>query len=184
LTINVGEEIAVQLLQLRVRKGDIIWIDAETGTVHKVGRATGGRRYDVDVYKVVEIPKGPVKKEKEIVHTLTLHDIDLYFMAQRAAVTAFLGLETEREIPNEVRKEANKYVMKLVEEGRAELVPGVLFIDDAHMLDIEAFSFLTRALESELAPILILATNRGMTRIRGTDIEAPHGIPLDLLDRL
>ncbi len=184
LTINVGEEIAVQLLQLRVRKGDIIWIDAETGTVHKVGRATGGRRYDVDVYKVVEIPKGPVKKEKEIVHTLTLHDIDLYFMAQRAAVTAFLGLETEREIPDEVRKEANKYVMKLVEEGRAELVPGVLFIDDAHMLDIEAFSFLTRALESELAPILILATNRGMTRIRGTDIEAPHGIPLDLLDRL
>ncbi|HID42113.1 MAG TPA: TATA box-binding protein, partial [Pyrodictium sp.] len=62
--------------------------------------------------------------------------------------------------------------------------PGVLFIDDAHMLDIEAFSFLTRAMESELAPILVLATNRGMTKIRGTDIEAPHGIPLDLLDRL
>ncbi len=183
LTISVGEEIALQLLQLRVRKGDIIWIDAETGTVHKVGRVSE-RRLDIDIYRAVEIPRGPVKKEKEIVHTLTLHDIDMYFMAQRAAVTTLLGLEAEREIPEEVRKEANNYVMKLIEQGRAELVPGVLFIDDAHMLDIEAFSFLTRALESEFAPILVLATNRGLTRIRGTDVEAPHGIPLDLLDRL
>ncbi|HIQ03443.1 MAG TPA: TATA box-binding protein, partial [Desulfurococcales archaeon] len=39
-------------------------------------------------------------------------------------------------------------------------------------------------MESELAPIIILATNRGITKIRGTDIESPHGIPLDLLDRL
>ncbi|MCD6196532.1 MAG: RuvB-like helicase, partial [Staphylothermus sp.] len=55
---------------------------------------------------------------------------------------------------------------------------------DAHMLDIEAFSFLSRAMESELSPIIILATNRGIARIRGTDIESPHGMPLDLLDRL
>jgi len=35
-----------------------------------------------------------------------------------------------------------------------------------------------------LAPIVVLATNRGMCTIRGTDIQAPHGIPVDLLDRL
>ncbi len=183
LQIRVGEEIAVQLLQLRVRKGDIIWIDAETGTVHKVGRA-GERRYDIDVYRYVELPRGPVKKEKEIVHTLTLHDLDMAYMAQRATVAALLGIGVEREIPSEIRERVDKEVKKMVEEGQAELVPGVLFIDDAHMLDIEAFSFLTRAMESDLAPIIILATNRGITRIRGTDIEAPHGIPLDLLDRL
>ena len=32
------------------------------------------------------------------------------------------------------------------------------------MLDIECFSFLNRALESDLAPILIMATNRGITK--------------------
>ncbi|MGV4385739.1 RuvB-like domain-containing protein, partial [Pandoraea pneumonica] len=36
------------------------------------------------------------------------------------------------------------------------------------MLDIECFSFLNRALESDFAPIVILATNRGITKIRGT----------------
>jgi len=59
----------------------------------------------------------------------------------------------------------------------------VLFIDDAHMLDLEAFSFLSRAMESELSPIIILATNRGFARIRGTDVESPFGFPLDLIDR-
>lgn len=52
------------------------------------------------------------------------------------------------------------------------------------MLDIECFTFLNRALESTLAPIVILATNRGMCTIRGTDMISPHGIPIDLLDRL
>lgn len=52
------------------------------------------------------------------------------------------------------------------------------------MLDIESFSFLNRALETDLAPIVIMASNRGMTRIRGTKYKSPHGIPVDLLDRM
>lgn len=52
------------------------------------------------------------------------------------------------------------------------------------MLDIECFTFLNRALESTLAPIVVLATNRGICTIRGTDMVSPHGIPIDLLDRL
>lgn len=51
------------------------------------------------------------------------------------------------------------------------------------MLDIECFSFLNRGLENEMAPIVIMATNRGITKIRGTNYKSPHGIPLDLLDR-
>jgi RuvB-like protein 2 len=51
------------------------------------------------------------------------------------------------------------------------------------MLDIECFSYLNRALESETAPILVVATNRGITKIRGTEYRSPHGIPIDLLDR-
>lgn len=66
---------------------------------------------------------------------------------------------------------------------RADVPLQVLFIDEVHMLDIECFSFLNRALESELAPLVIMASNRGMTRVRGTRYTSPHGIPIDLLDR-
>ncbi len=46
------------------------------------------------------------------------------------------------------------------------------------MLDIECFTYLNRALESSLAPIVIFATNRGICQIRGTDMTSPHGIPV------
>lgn len=88
------------------------------------------------------------------------------------------------EIRSEVREQIDSKVAEWREEGKAEVVPGVLFIDEVHMLDIECFSFLNRALENEMAPILVVATNRGITRIRGTNYKSPHGIPIDLLDRL
>lgn len=76
-------------------------------------------------------------------------------------------------------------VNKYIDQGIAELVPGVLFIDEIHMLDIETFTYLHRALETAIAPIVIFATNRGPCAIRGTDdIISPHGLPHDLLDRL
>lgn len=88
-------------------------------------------------------------------------------------------------ISDKLRKEINKVVNKYIDQGIAELVPGVLFIDEVHMLDIETFTYLHRALESAIAPIVIFATNRGRCVIRGSeDISSPHGIPLDLLDRL
>ena len=59
----------------------------------------------------------------------------------------------------------------------------VLFIDEVHMLDIECFTYLNRLLEDRMAPTVIFATNRGNSIVRGTDIVAPHGIPVDLLDR-
>ena len=86
---------------------------------------------------------------------------------------------------DKLRREINKVVNKYIDQGIAELVPGVLFIDEVHMLDMECFTYLQRALESAIAPIVIFATNRGVCTVRGTDdIVAPHGIPLDLLDRL
>jgi len=84
-----------------------------------------------------------------------------------------------------VREQINAKVSEWKEEGKADILPGVLFIDEVHMLDIESFTYLHRALESDIAPIVIFASNRGRCIVRGTeDVYSPHGIPLDLLDRL
>ncbi|VDN34702.1 unnamed protein product [Gongylonema pulchrum] len=81
------------------------------------------------------------------------------------------------------RKEKIHTVVEWREENKADVVPGVLFIDEAHMLDLECFSFLNRAVEADLSPVLVIATNKGHEFIRGTQIKSPHGIPIDLLDR-
>ena len=53
------------------------------------------------------------------------------------------------------------------------------------MLDIECFTYLNRALENSISPVVILASNRGKCTVRGTeDLVAAHGIPPDLLARL
>ena len=73
------------------------------------------------------------------------------------------------EIRQEVREQIDAKVAEWREEGKADIVPGVLFIDEVHMLDMECFSFLNRALENDMSPILVVATNRGITKIRGTN---------------
>ena len=70
------------------------------------------------------------------------------------------------QIPDKLRREINKVVNKYIDQGIAELVPGVLFIDEVHMLDMECFTYLQKALESAIAPIVIFATNRGMCTVR------------------
>lgn len=68
-------------------------------------------------------------------------------------------------------------VNRYIDQGVAELVPGVLFIDEVHMLDIECFTYLNRALESSLAPIVIFATNRGICQVRDSEWAWPMSGP-------
>lgn len=132
--------------------------------------------------RFVQCPEGEIQKRKEVVHTVTLHEIDVINSRNQGFLALFSG-ETG-EIKAEVRDQIDQKVIEWMEEGKAEIIPGVLFIDEVHMLDIECFSWLNRALESPNSPIVIMATNRGITNIRGTNYQSPHGIPIDLLDRM
>jgi len=166
-----------------IEGGDVIIIDRETGRISRVGKSEKAKKkYDIDDVEVVAVPSGSVEKEKEFTYVVSLHNLD-EANARRGGLLSLFAPES-KEIDNEVREAVDEQVKKWVEEGRAELVPGVLFIDETHLMDIELFAFMNRAMESEMAPIIILASNRGFSKIRGTDIVAPHGIPLDLLDRL
>jgi RuvB-like protein 1 (pontin 52) len=156
-----------------------------------VGRCDAySTEYDLEAEEYVPLPKGEVHKKKEIIQDVTLHDLDVANARPQGGqdIMSMMGQfmkQYKTEITDKLRKEINKVVNKYIEQGIAELIPGVLFIDEIHMLDIECFTYLNRALESSLSPIVIFATNRGMCSIRGTeDVVAPHGLPLDLLDRL
>jgi len=174
----------------KVAVGDVIYIEATSGAVKRVGRSDSyATEFDLEAEEYVPIPKGDVHKKKEIVQDVTLHDLDVA-NARPQGGHDFLSLMSQinrpkkTEITEKLRLEINKVVNRYIDHGIAELVPGVLFIDEVHMLDIECFTYMNRALESNLAPIVILATNRGICTIRGTDMKSPHGIPVDLLDRL
>ncbi|KFY00004.1 hypothetical protein V495_06764 [Pseudogymnoascus sp. VKM F-4514 (FW-929)] len=175
----------------RVTVGDVIYIEANTGACKRVGRSDAfATEFDLEAEEYVPIPKGDVHKKKEIVQDVTLHDLDIANARPQGGqdIMSMMGQLMKpkmTEITDKLREEINKVVSKYIDQGVAELVPGVLFIDEVHMLDIECFTYLNRALESRISPVVILASNRGMCTIRGTeDIVAAHGIPPDLLARL
>merc|ERR1711985_24085 len=182
---DLGAKMIDALQEEKVSSGDVITIDKATGKISKLGRSfTRSRDFDAmgAMTKFVQCPEGELQKRKEVVHTVNLHEIDVINSRQQGFLALFAG--DTGEIKSEVREQIDQKVSEWREEGKADIVPGVLFIDEVHMLDIECFSFLNRALENDTAPIVMMATNRGITTIRGTDYKSPHGIPLDLLDRL
>lgn len=182
---DMGSKMIDSMTKERVMAGDIISIDKSSGKISKLGRSYAkSRDYDamgVDT-KFLQCPDGDLQKRKEVVHTVSLHEIDVINSRTQGFLALFSG--DTGEIRSEVRDQINTKVAEWKEEGKAEIVPGVLFIDEVHMLDIECFSFINRALEDHLAPIVIMASNRGHSRIRGTNYKSPHGLPLDFLDRV
>ncbi|KAL9272261.1 RuvB-like protein [Drosera capensis] len=204
------------LIKEKVAVGDVIYIEANSGAVKRVGRSDAfATEFDLEAEEYVPLPKGDVHKKKEIVQDVTLHDLDAANARPQGGqdILSLMGQmmkPRKTEITEKLRQEVNKVVNRYIDDGIAELVPGVLFIDEVsfsliyslrfkwfqplcspckcleqvHMLDIECFSYLNRALESSISPIVIFATNRGVCDVRGTSMKSPHGIPVDLLDRL
>ncbi len=143
----------------RVVVGDVIYIEANTGAV-KVGRDAGSARrrapgltpgvsyfqrvgrsdayateYDLEAEEYVPLPKGDVHKRKELVQDVTLHDLDMANARPQGgqdimSVMGQLVKGGRTEITDKLRREINKVVDRYIEQGVAELVPGVLFIDE------------------------------------------------------
>ncbi|KAI3809531.1 hypothetical protein L1987_25508 [Smallanthus sonchifolius] len=156
------------LIKEKVAVDDVIYIEANSGAVKRVGRSDAfATEFDPEAEEYVPLPKGEVHKKKEIVQDVTLHDLDAANARPQGGqdILSLMGQmmkPRKTEITDKLRQEINK----------------------VHMLDMECFSYLNRALESSLSPIVICATNRGICTVRGTDMSSPHGIPVDLLDRL
>merc|ERR1711957_793229 len=175
----------------KVAVGDVIYIESTSGAVKRVGRSDQyATEFDLEADEYVPVPKGDVHKKKEVVQDVTLHDLDQANAKPQGgggdlmSIMGTMMKPKKTEITEKLRLEINKVVNRYIDQGIAELVPGVLFIDEVHMLDIGCFTYLNRALESTLSPIIVFATNRGVCQIRGTDVLAPHGVPVDLLDRM
>ena len=181
---ELGTKMIDNILKEKINAGDIINIDKANGKITKLGRSLSrSRDYDamgVDT-KFVKCPEGELQQRKTVTHTVSLHDIDVINSRTQGVLALFSG--DTGEISKEVRDQIDNKVTEWKEEGKAEIVPGVLFIDECHMLDLECCAFINRALEMELAPIVIMATNRGLTKAKGSQDITPHGLPADLLDR-
>jgi RuvB-like protein 1 (pontin 52) len=185
------------LLRAGVKVGDIVHVEAGSGVVKRLGRCEAYKaEHGLEADEYVPLPRSEILKKQEVIQMVTLHDLDMANARPQGSsnsaaardinsILSALQRPKRTEITDKLRSEINAAVNKYIEAGSAELVPGVLFVDECHMLDLECWAFLNRAIESPLAPIVVLATNRGRVSVRGAiGLVSPHGIPRDMLDRL
>jgi RuvB-like protein 2 len=77
---DLGAKMIESLGKEKVQSGDVIAIDKPSGKVTKLGRSfSRSRDYDAigPQVRFVQCPGGELQKRKEIVHCVTLHEIDV-----------------------------------------------------------------------------------------------------------
>lgn len=120
----------------RISVGDVIYMESASGNVKRLGRSDAyASEYDLEAEEYVPLPKGDVHKKKELTQELTLHDLDMANSRPQGgqdvlSLMGQLSKPKKTEITDKLRMEINKIVNDYIDQGIAELVPGVLFIDE------------------------------------------------------
>ncbi|EJW04931.1 hypothetical protein EDEG_00924 [Edhazardia aedis USNM 41457] len=158
---NIGPKMMQGMIKERVCVGDVIQINKETGKVNKIGKAHV-KSHELNVVgpdlKFVPCPEGEIQHVREEINEMTLHEMDV--LNSNLQKTNTLPLNNDIQIGKEVREQINAKINEWLYEGTAELQVGVLFIDDANYLDLECFKYLLKESESNICPLIVLASNK------------------------
>ena len=147
------------ILKEKILVGDVIYVEANTGAVKVltysrlhaiisppltdaqtnysawVAQDAYASSYDLESETYVPLPKGDVHKRKELVQDVTLGDLDAANARPQGgqdimSVMGSLVKSGRTEVTEKLRREVNKVVQSYVDQGVAEVVPGVVFIDE------------------------------------------------------
>jgi RuvB-like protein 1 len=109
-------------------------------SLQRVGRSDAyASSYDLESETYVPLPKGEVHKRKEVLQDVTLGDLDAANARPQGGqdIMSVMGslVKTGRtEVTEKLRREVERVVKGYVEQGVAEVVPGVVFIDEVRLL--------------------------------------------------
>jgi len=187
--LTLSPSLSHEIEKQQITVGDVVYVEADDGIIRKIGRSEAyASEFDIENDKYVPTPKGEIFTKKEVVQEMSIHEIDVANALPKGEDTLTLMKQAVKhgkvEISQKLREEVNRKVEKYLSSGSAELFPGVLFIDEAHTLDSECFSFLSTMLESSLCPVVVLATNRRAIKAAGGSGEGVFGMPQQFLSRV
>ena len=108
---DLGAKMIEQLQREKIVPGDVITIDRASSKISKLGRSfTRASDYDAmgAQTRFVQCPEGELEKRKEVVHTVTLHEIDVINSRAQGFLALFAG--DTGEIKAEVREQIDQKV--------------------------------------------------------------------------
>lgn len=131
------------LISFRLKCNCLACVDLPSNELQCVGRSDAyASSYDLESETYVPLPKGDVHKRKELVQDVTLGDLDAANARPQGgqdimSVMGSLVKSGRTEVTEKLRREVNKVVQSYVDQGVAEVVPGVVFIDEVRPIPAE-----------------------------------------------
>merc|ERR1739848_249481 len=114
-TLKLDTSIYENIQKAQVTVGDVIYIEATSGSVKRVGRSDQyATDYDLEADEFVPVPRGDVHKKREVIQDVTLHDLDVANSKAggssefQALMSSAFGKNRKTEITDKLRKEINK----------------------------------------------------------------------------
>jgi RuvB-like protein 2 len=101
---DLGNKMIEAIQKEKIVAGDVITIDKASGRISKTGRSfTRASEFDAmgPQTRFVQCPEGEIEKRKEVVHDVSLHEIDVINSRSQGFLALFSG--DTGEIKQEVR---------------------------------------------------------------------------------
>lgn len=180
-TLQLSKELKDQMIFQNVKVGDVVHIDSSSGIFKRMGRGESYLNdYDLEADKYVPLPKGDIYRKKEVVFNTTLHDLDVSSVNPTGQDVLSLVHQVVKnkksEITEKLRQDIDSYVNNC---NFAEVIYGVLLIEDANLLDIECFTYLNKIIDTGRGPTIILTSNN----IEESNDSLYFGIPRQFLQK-
>lgn len=180
-TLQLSKELKDQMIFQNVKVGDVVHIDSSSGIFKRMGRGESYLNdYDLEADKYVPLPKGDIYRKKEVVFNTTLHDLDVSSVNPTGQDVLSLVHQVVKnkksEITEKLRQDIDGYVNNC---NFAEVIYGVLLIEDANLLDIECFTYLNKIIDTGRGPTIILTSNN----IEESNDNLYFGIPRQFLQK-
>lgn len=180
-TYLIGPKFKNNFIINKIEKGDKISIDKMTGEIYFHQRIKGEHFENNQIKKKYEFREGNIERLKIIEHFITLEEIDSFNANEKKISKIFSDINSQ--INSKKREKIDRILINWKKKNRIKFIRGILFIDDAHLLDNVCYSYVGKLIENTFSPNFIFTTNCSRKKINGSNNIAPHGIPIDFLDR-
>ena len=160
--LNLDAYSYTHFLEQSIRPGDVVLIEAASGLVRRLGRCDlHATEFDLESEKYVPQPKGDVHRRKIGVKDTNLGEIDAANLESSSefetinVIQRALNKTSSKErmksggLSEEVKEEVNKTIAEYEQKGNAQISPGVLVVDDAHLLTEENAATALNSSENE-----------------------------------
>ena len=158
---DLGTKMIETIQKEKITAGDVVTIDKSSGKISLLGRSFAhSRDYDAmgPQMRFVQCPEGELQKRKEVVHTVTLHEIDVINSRSQGFLALFAG--DTGEIKQEVREQIDAMVRNFQNQVY------VFFFENSSVMDVFSQIFFEILIISSIIVFFFRFSNRLQSGVR------------------